>query len=104
MCSIHFHNFRQVEAANEFADFLISLHAQGPMQKKMDHKIFLERLMYQSIPTLTIPLRQHPGISTFSLLGESGFCPTFFAGGGGGSIREIFCSFEINAETSPFPS
>ena len=39
-------------------------------------------IMYQSVPSLTIPLAT-PGIRRFSITGGSGFRPTFFARGVG---------------------
>ena len=61
----------------------IFLHAQGPMPKISTRNFFLEHLMYQSIPSLTIPLGQPTVICTFSLPEESGLHLTFFAVGVG---------------------
>ena len=51
ICSTRFHNFRQVEAANEFTDFLACTAANEftdflarTYAKKIDQRLFLEHI------------------------------------------------------------
>ena len=95
-CSTRFHNFRQVEAANEFADFLA---CTGTCAKKIDQKFFLEHLMYQSIPSLTIP----PPPRFVCSMCMSGF-RTFFLPGGWGTrpFNKIHRGFSREGDGQPW--
>ena len=48
ICSIRFHSFRQVEAANEFADFL---SWTGAYAKKIDQRFFSTTSKFRNIVT-----------------------------------------------------